>query len=219
MKNLQSLLAVVFASLIAVAVSYGGEGQNHRKQVALALGGEDAVVADVSDLEPGESRQLYAGDKEVVITNTEDGLQIELDGEVIDIGGDLMHIDSEHGDHHQVFTSSQSKVIVKHLDGEGDGHGFHFITGDGEDVEIDVDADHEWIDHDGERKVVMFNGGGSVVDLGGEIAAAKLEASGALDDLDDDKREEILEALRGQGNSDVAVEKRVVVIRQGDHEE
>lgn len=225
-KHIHSLVAVAVASLMAVTFSYAGEG-HHKKEIKVDVGAGDAVVADVSDLEIGDSRQLYAGDKEVVITNTEDGLRIEVDGEVMDLGpldGHHMevhstHGDGTHGDGHRVITSNHSKVIVKHLDGEAGEHGYHFISGDGEEVDfdfdIDVDGEQEWVSEDGDHHVVMIGGGHG----GGEAAAVRLEASGVLDDLDDAKKQAILDALRSDADHEVKIEKKVIVIRQGADEE
>lgn len=221
MKSIHTLLAVAVASLIAVTFSYAGEDHSHESHVTLEIDGSDAVVADVSDLAIGESRQIYAGDKEVVITNTEDGLKIDIDGETVDVGGHgqhLMKLHSRHGagDHdvESIFTSSQANVIVKHLAGEEGEHGYHFISGDGEDVEIDfdMDGDHEWIDADGEHRVIVFDGVGG---HSGEAAALRLEASGALEGLDEAKKQEILDALRAMEGPHVEVNKEVIFIRKG----
>lgn len=216
MKHIRTLLAIAIVSLMAVTLSYAGEGHSHKKKIKVDVGDGDAVVADVSDLEIGESRQLYAGDKEVVVTNTEDGLRLEIDGETMelgDLGGHHMELHSGHGDGHRVITTGDSKIIVKHLDGAAGAQGFHFISGDGEEVEfdIDVDGDSSWVGEDGQRRVVMIGGG-----HGGEAAVRRLQASGVLDDLDEDKKQAILEALREGDGHYVEVEKKVIVIRQGD---
>lgn len=221
MKSLHTLLAVavLIVSLFAAAGVVADE-ESIQKRIQLALGDGEVTTIDVSDLEEGESHQQFVGDKELIITNTGDGLRIEIDGEEIDLGnfGSHHHVEvhSEHGDNTQVFSSTQSKVIVKHLDGT-EGHGFHFISGDGDEVDFDFDMDgeHTWVSEDGERRVMLLGVGGH----GGDAAAQRLEASGVLEDLDSAKKEAILEALRGMGGPHVDVDKEVIFIRKGADED
>lgn len=221
MKPLHTLLTIAFliVSLFAAANVVADE-ESIQKHIKLALGEGEVTTIDVSDLEEGESHQQFVGDKELIITNTGDGLRIEIDGEEIDLGnfGSHHHVEvhSEHGDNTQVFSSSHSKVIVKHLDGD-DERGFHFITGEGEEVDFDFDMDgsHTWVDGDGERRVMVFRAGGH----GGDAAAQHLESSGVLDDLDSAKKEAILEALREMHGPHVDVDKDVVFIRKGGDED
>lgn len=221
MKIYRTLLTFIVVGLVIAPLAYAGEGHGEHhphKQIQLVLGDGDATVIDVSDLEEGESRQMFAGDKELVITHTGDGLAIEVDGEEINIGGlgdHHVHVESLDGDLEQLISSSHSKVIVKRLGGDGDSDGFHFIGENGEDVdfEFDLDGDHTWVSADGERHVMVLGDAG--MGLGGEVAAQHLQSTGVLDDLDEAKRDAILEALRSMQGPHMEVDKEVIVIRKG----
>ena len=60
------------------------------KQFKIVVAGDDADAFrfEADDLEVGESRQFFTDSgKEVLVTRTEDGLDIEVDGEELDIRG------------------------------------------------------------------------------------------------------------------------------------
>lgn len=203
MKILHTLLAATLATLLiaasGVACDEHAEGESHEHSLALLLDGEsETLTLDVDDLEVGETRQFFTeGGKEVVVTRTEDGYDLTVDGKEINIGGEG-HYTMLHGDH-------DAKVMIKKLI-SGESHGYHFITGDGEDVEIDVDHDFHWV-HGGEGDV-------KVMAFGAGDAAKRLEESGVLDNLPEEKRQAILDAL-GEAHG-THVEKRVMIIKKGD---
>ena len=165
MKSIHAILAVLFATLLVSAFSFAAESERHMQIKIMA---DDEVISfDPSDLDVGDTRQeLTESGKEVLITRTEDGLQLEVDGKEIDV-------DMPHGDgHHAMFKMAGDegrKVIIHKLHGEddGDGHGYRYFRGsEGKDVVIEHMS-----------------------------AADHLAESGVLDDLDEAKRQEILDVL------------------------
>ncbi len=201
MKPIHTISALLLIALIAPAFSFAAEPEvEHRIAIKVMADGE-MIEIDAGGMAIGETRQSYTDSgKEVLVTRTEDGYQLEVDGKEIDVdlpGG-------AHGDgHHAVFNMDSSegkKVIIKKLGGDGDAHGYHFIHGDGEPH----DGAHHWV----------HKGDGEDVDIVIEhvSAADRLEESGALDDLSDEKRQEILDALRaGEGSHQIHKQVRVRV--------
>ena len=156
-------------------------------KIRLQLDG-DMDVIEIDDLEIGESRQFFTDEgKEIVVTRGEDGVDITVDGEEIDMPKMIrvetlheeMHGAGEHGDHKVIIRSGHSgghnnvwvtsgdeaKAIVE-IEKLGDGHSMHWISGDGE-------------------RPAFF----------GASAAEHLKKSGALDGLDESERQTILDAL------------------------
>ena len=208
MRLMHAILAATMAAMLAVAVGVmADEDVVVKKEIKIITDANaGAIQLDVADLEVGESRQILTDDgKEVVVTRTEEGYELEIDGEEIEIGGPGHNMvfhgqGGEHGGH---------KVIVKHLEMD-DSTGYHFISADGEGVEVDLDETFQWVQSGGGHEHLAH-----VLALGhpGERAAAHLEESGVLDDLDDAKRQEILDALKsfvphvGHGDSKMVVIK------------
>lgn len=209
MKFTHALLTAA-AALLLVGSAIAGE--EREEKIELKIMGGDELAVDVSDLEEGEAREFYTeSGKKVVITKTAEGHVIDVDGKEINLG---QFGGGDHGEHNTFIHShsgdgdAHAKVIVKHLDSEASG--FHFINADGEDVEIDIDSvtDFEWNSEDGANPMVIVTG---------NRAAERLKASGVLDDLSEEKRQEILDAL-GAGGEEIKVEKRVVLIHRDEHE-
>lgn len=222
---LLALLALSAWTLAATA----GEPEIDRQVKLKILADDEMVDLDLSHLEVGESEQLYTENgKEIVALRTEEGFEIDVEGRdepIVVKTGDhayafsLDHDCDESDDDctHDVIVRKNVHVI--HEDGEHEhGEGAHtmmFISEDGEHHAVGGHA-NVWISGDAEgdgegdgMQVFRFNGGG-------EGAIEKLLASGALDNLDETKREEILEALRsGHGEGNV----RVKVIEKHRHED
>ncbi len=218
---LLALLALSAFALVATA----GEPDIDRQVKLKILADDEMVELDLSHLEVGESEQLFSeSGKEIVALRTEEGFEIDVEGRdepIIVKTGDHAYAFSV--DHHceESDDDCTHNVIVRknvhilheedhHEHGEG-AHSMVFISGEGEQHIVGGHA-NVWLSSEGEgegMKVFRFNGGG-------EGAIEKLLASGALDNLDEAKREEILEALRsGHGEGNV----RVKVIEKHRHED
>ncbi len=200
MKTIHAILAVLFASLLVSAFSFAAEPEVKR-QIKIAADGE-VVSLDANNMEIGDTRQTFTDSgKEVLVTRTEDGFQVEIDGKEIDI-------DIPHGEGHHAIVSTTSgddrKVIVRKFKGEGDGdeHGYHFIhAGEG---------DHHWVQKDGGDVDVVIEH---------FSAADRLLESGVLDDLDEAKRQEVLDTLKNmEPHGEVQKQVRVMV-QEEIHEE
>lgn len=214
MKLIHALLAAAMAAMLAMALGVvADEDVVIKKEIKIITDGDaEAIDLDIADLEVGETRQMFTeSGKEVVITRTEEGYEIDVDGEEIEIGGHG-HLMMVHGHGHD---DHDANIIVKHFEA-GDEKGFHFVTGDGEMVEIDLEQRVEWV-HEGGADGTQVR----VMSLGGhaEGLAKKLEKSGVLDDLDDAKRQEILDALKTMGPHVEHIGENMMVIEIDDEED
>ncbi len=203
MKPIHTICALLLIAMIAPAFSFAAEVSEVEHRIAIKIMADDEMIEiDAGDMEIGETRQSYTDSgKEVLVTRTEDGYRLEVDGKDIDVdlpGGD---------GHHAMFnmTSGEGqKVIIHKLGGEGEGHGYRFIHGDGEH-----EGEHHWVSH-GE--------GGDIV-IERVNAADHLLESGALDDLDDATRQRILDSLR-EIEPQAQIRKQVrVLVEEEIHEE
>lgn len=184
MKTTHAILAVLFACLLVSAPSFAAEpAVKHHMEIKIATD-DEMVSISADDLEIGESQQSFTDSgKEVLVTRTEDGFQLEVDGKEINVdvpGGDDHHTFMHMTDMH-VTDDAHKKVVVRKFHGEGDESGFHFIHGD-RDVMIE-----------------RFS------------AADRLAESGVLDDLGEAKRQEILDTLRELEPHQIHKEVRVMV--------
>lgn len=214
---------LVFGALVATALAFAtfahaDEEVKVEALIKLVLDDEHAEVIelDASDMEIGDSRQLYTeSGKEVVVTRGENGFEITVDGEDLDLP--TVHQqkkvvivkahgehDGEHDELHEViihgegdYKSHSAYKFVISGEGEGGEHVFHhsgdgshhavFISESGETTDVDVDSEgFAWATGEGAK----------VMRVDGSSAAEHLEESGALDNLDEATRERILEALR-----------------------
>lgn len=183
----------VLAALAAVAVlAVGGliqttpvAADEPHRVIALKLDdGQPLTVELDGTLEPGETRQLFTEDgREVLLSRDDDGLSLTVDGETIDLP--------------ELTTS---------------GHGTHEL-----EIEIDGPADGH---HLSERVMIVHDGeahsahGQSFVwhSNRGHDAVERLESSGALDGLDEETRQRIVDALTDPGDEKVFV-KTIVIER------
>lgn len=215
------ILSVVCALTIAGAFTQqalAGEVhtvEEHQVKVVVAGGGDAEVIQlDGDDLEVGESRQIITEDgKEVVITRTESGFEVTVDGESLDLPplhghGTTVDIDVEGDGHHKVirkvFTTTAGEgdanavFVVAGDEGHGEtfdikvkkvgGHAMAFVTEDGKTVQLDGLGDVEW----------HAEGG----------LAEHLKESGALDDLTEEQKAKVLDALKS-----FAPQHRVMVLK------
>ncbi len=191
MKPFHAILAALAASLLVSTFSFAAGDPEAKHRIEIKIAADDEMVTiDADDLKMGETRQSFTDSgKEVLVTRTEDGIQLEIDGKEIDV-------DMPHGEgHHAMFNMTgdeDKKVVIRkfHGDGAGDEHGYHFIhAGDGEDVNLVIEH---------------FS------------AADRLAESGVLDDLDEAKRQEILDALRAMEPKQIHKQVRMKIHEEHD---
>ena len=199
MKTTHAILAALFASLLVSAFSFAGEPEVERRmEIKISADGE-LVELDANDMEVGDTRQTFTDSgKEVLVTRTDEGFQLEIDGKEI-------NVDVPHDEHHTMLnmtSGNDRKVIIRKFDGDGDKHGYHFIHGG--------EGDHHWVEKDGDDVDIVIER---------YSAADRLLESGVLDDLDEAKRQEILDALRDQESAHEIHKKVKVMIQEEIHEE
>ncbi len=207
MKTIHAILALIFATLLVSAFSFAAEPEHEIKHhIKLKIAdGDDVVAVDAADLEVGETRQSYTeSGKEVLLTRLEKGYQLVVDGKEIDLG--LSHGEG-HGAHKEVYHFSgdeDAKVMIRTMGGE-EGHNYAFIHGSGE-------GDHHWVEkgEDGEDVDIFIER---------FSPADHLLKSGVLDDLDEGKRQEILDALREMEPHKRIQKKIIVDVEEKIHEE
>ena len=222
------LLSAFFALAVVGILTPGLLADEEQRQVKVVIaddGDAETIEIDDLDLEVGESRQILTDSgKEIVFTQTEDGLNITVDGEDIDIPA--MH--GAHGAHKIV-----ERIVSAH--GGEEGHNAHrmvFVTSDGDaEVETNVHkivvgsggANHVFISEDGEatevegHHVMKWTGHSPVVQISGQGLSEHLEESGALDGLSDEQRQKILDALNSYKSTSSA--SGVMVIELDDDSE
>lgn len=185
--KIQRTTTVLTLTLLALMTTFAFAGDEPevkvQRHVKIALagdgeGGTEAIAIDVENLEIGESRQFFTDSgKEVLLTRTEGGYALEVDGKEIDLGLGGHHALLSSGDHAkaQVFLhkmkddgEESEHVFIHH----GEGEGFHWVSGGSEDV-----------------KVVMVPHGQHT------SALEHLRDKGILDELDEGMRQKIVAAL------------------------
>ena len=202
MKTIHAILALVFATLLVSAFSFAAEPEHevkHRIKLKI-VADDDLIEVDAADMEVGETRQSFTeSGKEVVLTRLEEGYKLEVDGEEIDVG-------MTHGEgHHQMFHFSgdeDAKVMIRTMGGEeGREHAFIHAAGD---------EDMHWLEkgEDGDFDILIRQ-----VD-----PAEHLLAPGVLDDLSEEKRQEILDALR-EMEPHQRIHKKIIVDVEDEIEE
>ena len=172
MKIIHTVFAVLAALLLTSTFAFAADEPEGKRRIEIKItADEEPIAIDASDMEVGETRQNFnESGKEVLVTRTEDGFQLEVDGKEIDV--DLPHAGDHGHDHHATFSVSgdeDGKFIFRRFV-DGDEHGYRYVhAADGEAVDLVIER---------------FS------------AADRLAESGVLDDLDEAKRQEILDALR-----------------------
>ena len=202
MKTIHAILALIFATLLVSAFSFAGEEPTIKRQIKINVDdGVEAVAIEADDLEVGESEQIFTeSGKEVLLTRTEEGYQLEVDGKEIDLG--LSHGEGHHAIFHMRGEGDGSRVVIRTMGGE-EGHEYDYVHGD---------ADHHWVQkgEDGEDVEIMIERFG---------AADHLLQSGVLDDLDEETRQNILDTLR-EAEPHARIHKKVIVkVAEEIHEE
>ena len=231
------LAAIALTMTLAVTADDGVHVEHQVKLRIITDAGEDLELnlgeLEVGDT---ETFFTDAGTP-VWVTRTESGFEIQVDGEddpliingfgigdfdidVGDIDIDIECDDDEDCDKHVIIkkhiahdgdfslisddTRAEVIAMVKErLAGGADGKAkIAFMSKDGDMQILDGDDDHVWIDADSADHANV-----KVLHLGGDSAAQRLIDSGALEGLDEAKRQEILDAL----NDGHEAHKRVVI--------
>ena len=193
------LLSALFALVLIVpfgsATAENEATAERRVKVVVADHEGETEVLELrgESLEVGESREWVTDSgKVVVITRTEEGFSVTVDGEEIDLGG--LPLGGEDGEPVKVI-----RKIVK--------------TGHGETVDI------EGLDELDLESLVLGEGGAHgahVIRLGFSGLKQHLEESGALEGLSDEQRHRILSAIESYGAGGAA--KVIKIETRGDAE-
>jgi len=143
------LLLVLTISIFALGttnVSAGDVGKTEHEQIVIALSTDDFELeeTDLSDLEVGDAETIMTeSGKRIDLLRTEDGVEIYVDGELVDAG---MHGSENLHDGH--------KVVHKHVevicDTDEDCEEVVWMSEDGE---FDMDSAHEEGHHE---KVIII---------------------------------------------------------------
>lgn len=112
--RLMLVLAIAAFTLCAAAVSAGEHAQSTtEKKIVIALKTDDfeLVETDMSDLAVGDAETIYTDSGQTVdLLRTEDGVEVYIDGELVDMDFDI-EIDSDHGEmHHEKVIIIKKKV-------------------------------------------------------------------------------------------------------------
>ena len=135
--NLYSL-ALVCGLFIAVSATANSETQVG-KHVKIALKTDDFELAetDISHLQVGESESIVTASGKIIdLLRTENGVEVYVDGELLDIG--------DHGGQHVLHVDAQVECITETVE-ECDSD-FVFIS-DGSDAGLGHTGEHEEVIH------------------------------------------------------------------------
>lgn len=118
-KTLPLLIALLVAAAVAT-LAFAGEPEKREHHVKLVINaGDEPIDIEAEDLAVGESREFQTDSgKTVVLTRTEDGLEVTIDGKKLDLPG--------HGGAHAFFHGREGDHRFLWVDGEGhggEGHG------------------------------------------------------------------------------------------------
>lgn len=200
MNRFRLSFVLVAALLVAVpfVLSAGHDGKHearHEVKIKIMQDGE-LLDLDLDGLEVGESRDFKSDSgKEVVVTRTDDGFDVSVDGKKLDI-------------------------MKFHADGKGDGHRVIRIEkrmGDGDKAEgkehkvIVLSGDEAGTIHADAEAFAFVQGDGGTLE--------SVLKSGALDKLDPKTREEVIEALKKAFAEHEGGKKHVKVIVRTDEKD
>ena len=128
MKKLPLLMVAAVLMLAAAALAAGAE-EHHRMVVALITDDFELPETDLSHLEIGDAETVYTqSGKTVDLLRTEDGIEIYVDGELLETGwhGDRLH-EGHHivHEHLEIECESESDCESEHLELEALHEGGH----------------------------------------------------------------------------------------------
>jgi len=149
MKTKLSLIYTLILSAF-VSAGYALAGGDEKMIIELKTNDFELAETDISDLEIGESETIVTeSGKTIDLLRTADGVEVYLDGELLDtpkMGAHKMgHGEMHHGDHDGKMIMKHKEIIIDcEVDGEvGDEHECSnemIFFGDGD---IDIEALHE----------------------------------------------------------------------------
>ena len=166
--RLTTLLMALAGTALFTTALLAGETRHEKKVFMLKAGDGEVVEADVSDLGLGESRSFVTESGRMVdLLQTPEGLEVYLDGELIDLSGsdEALH---EHLMHARALAEER-------CDGDcEDGFAYAFTTEDGEEANVHVIRKHVevicsdeeqcddnvWISADGDVDLDLVHGDG-----------------------------------------------------------
>lgn len=222
------ITALITVALLAPGLSLAGEEHEVKYRIKVAAFGDDDEIVDVEfgDMEVGESRQFFTeSGKEVVVTRTEKGHTLKVDGREIDLDTSG-HLDEHYAVKVGVYKGDKcrkaekghgcegaSKIIIRKMGGEED--------------EIEATADAFMIGrYDGEHHLKHCgdrHGERVEVFVDHPSALDHLLESGVLDDLDPETRQKIIDTLKEiepeDGHKVIRLKKKIVVDVEEDDEE
>jgi len=150
-KQIMFSLAVAIAALLAATSAAARDDANHEQMVvALKTDDVDLTETDISDLAVGDAKTVYTEDGRTIdILRTEDGVEIYVDGELIDMGlaEGLAALDGSH----IVIT----KEIEVNCDTDEDCDELTWNRHGDEDADVSHDQDHD------EKVIVIKRGADS----------------------------------------------------------
>lgn len=174
MKKVIILLMAIAVAMGAFALQAGDEVEKIvEKKIVVAMNTDDFELdeIDISDLAVGDAETIVTeSGKTIDLLRTEDGVEIYVDGEMMDIP----HMGA-HGGHKVVNATVEvicddedeecEKVVWMSEDGEIDEEALHeFLGVHGADVDIDiVHGGH----HDGAHKVIVIESESEIADVEG----------------------------------------------------
>jgi hypothetical protein len=149
MKTKLSLIYTLILSAFVTA-GYALAGGDEKMIIELKTNDFELAETDISDLEIGESETIVTeSGKTIDLLRTADGVEVYVDGELLDTpkmgAHEMHHGEMHHGDHDGKMIMKHKEIIIEcEVDGEaGDDHhcGNEMIfVGDGD---IDIEALHE----------------------------------------------------------------------------
>jgi hypothetical protein len=167
-----ALLAALLVAVPFAALAGDDAEVKHQVKIKIVQDG-DLIDVEADDLEVGESREFKSeSGKDVVITRTEEGFDVTVDGKKIEL---LQNITNGEGGGHRVIRIEKR-------------------TGDGEDVE--VEKEHKIVVLSGDEAGTINADGHAIAFVHGEGTLDAVLKSGALDKLDAKTREEVIAALK-----------------------
>ena len=132
------VMAVAAFILCAAAVSAGEHVQSTKEnKIVIALKTDDfeLVETDLSDLEVGDAETIYTDSGQTVdLLRTEDGVEVYIDGELIDMGEGIH--ERHHVMHKEIEIECESEDECEEMD-----------------FDIDIDSDHGEMHHE---KVIII---------------------------------------------------------------
>lgn len=230
------LIVGLTAGLVLSASAGDGIHVERAIKMMIVTDAGESVSLDLGDMEVGDSETFYTDNNVPVwVTRNESNFEILVEGEdealtVPAFDGDEFHLgdgefdldvlceDEDDCDHnitiHKHVTDGDFEIagldeetrarvmamIQDKLGDAGDEASIAFIAKDG-DMQVLGDGEHAWTGADGETRV-------KVLKLNSGSPAQRLIESGALDGLDEAKRQEILDAL---GSGQTTVRKRIMI--------